>query len=515
MSTPYVGNNTSGQFDPTYTPTGETSTPINVESMPLLINGKQVAGYQATYANGTSKWTAQVHTDDLWDRDSVDNSTFTGTYNETSKKWEWKQSSYPRDTSIQNLWKDARVQVVDDEGNVKQERIGKNWSEVKSQFNNAKGSNSVQKSLSSVQTQALKQEVGGLANLQKDEKFNKLPGVKGTATQFTTDTFNSANLKNLTGSIEATQTRTTYGNYYYPQDIGANKQDRIIFTMKQSSGSKINVDLNNPNVNAFQRKTTPIKGSVTLPITAGIKDLNSVDWQGSTMNAAQAFGAAAAMNIIQEKGRRAEALGDVLNEAGDFLTKNNDAAKALSLRIAQEAVGTQNLLSRATGAIANPNMELLFNAPGLRAFDFTFQMSPRDHHEAGQIRSIINFFKQGMSVKTTSSNVFLKAPNIFNIDYITFNEEGKMERHPSINIIKTCALLSCSVDYTPNNSYMTYSDSKRSMVAYTMNLQFNELDPLYEKDYYTGLGMQGNVAGGGSAEAKQSLADAPSEFIGF
>ena len=396
-----------------------------------------------------------------------------------------------------------------------QERIGNNWSQVKSQFNNTKGSNSVQKSLSSVQTQALKQEVGGLANLQKDEKFNKLPGVKGTATQFTTDTFKSANLKNLTGSIEATQTRKTYGNYYYPQDIGANKQDRIIFTMKQSSGSKINVDLNNPNVNAFQRKTTPIKGSVTLPITAGIKDLNSVDWQGSTMNAAQAFGAAAAMNIIQEKGRRAEALGDVLNEAGDFLTKNNDAAKALNLMIAGQAVQTQNLLSRATGAIANPNMELLFNAPGLRAFDFTFQMSPRDHHEAGQIRSIINFFKQGMSVKTTSSNVFLKAPNIFNIDYITFNKEGKMERHPSINIIKTCALLSCSVDYTPNNSYMTYSDSKRSMVAYTMNLQFNELDPLYEKDYYTGLGMQGNVAGGGSAEAKQSLADAPSEFIGF
>ena len=28
-----------------------------------------VAGYQATYANGTSKWTAQVHTDKLWDRE--------------------------------------------------------------------------------------------------------------------------------------------------------------------------------------------------------------------------------------------------------------------------------------------------------------------------------------------------------------------------------------------------------------------------------------------------------------
>ena len=32
---------------------------------------------------------------------------------------------------------------------------------------------------------------------------------------------------------------------------------------------------------------------------------------------------------------------------------------------------------RATGAIANPNMELLFNAPGLRAFDFTFQCHQR------------------------------------------------------------------------------------------------------------------------------------------
>ena len=94
--------------------------------------------------------------------------------------------------------------------------------------------------------------------------------------------------------------------------------------MKQSSGSKINVDLNNPNVQPFQRKTSPIKGSVTLPITAGIKDLNSVDWQGSTMNPLQAFGAAAAMNIIEAKGRRAEAIGDVMNEAGDFLTKNND-----------------------------------------------------------------------------------------------------------------------------------------------------------------------------------------------
>ena len=504
MSTPYIGNNTSGQFDPTYAPTGEDSTPINVESMAMIVGGKQIAGYQATYANGTSKWTAHVHTDNLWDRDSVDNSTFTGSYNESTEKWTWKPTSNKSIINLANDWKGNGVDY---------ETVTK--SEITTAFNKKTGAETNQKRFSGVQTNALVKQEGSLTSLKQNEKFSKLPGVQGTSTNnssttqdgsedyvFTEDSFSSTKLKSLTGSIKATKTRTTYGNYYYPQDITSNKQDRIIFTMKQSSGSEIDISLKD-SVKNFQRKTSAINGSVTLPITSGIKDLNSVDWQGSTMNPLQAFGAAAAMNIIEEKGRRAEALGDALNTAGDFLAdkQGGGVAKALNAIIAGKAVGTQNLLSRATGAIANPNMELLFNAPGLRAFDFTFQMSPRDPSEAKEIKSIINFFKQGMSVKTTSTNVFLKAPNIFNIDYVTFDENGKMIEHPSINRIKTCALLSCSVDYTPNNSYMTYSDSSRSMVAYSMNLQFNELDPVYESDYYTGLDMQNSTA--------------PSTLVGF
>ena len=76
-----------------------------------------------------------------------------------------------------------------------------------------------------------------------------------------------------------------------------------------------------------------------------------------------------------------------------------------------------------------------------------------------------------------------------------------MIKHPSIGRIKQCALLSCQVDYTPNNNYMTYSDSSRSMVSYSLNLQFNELDPLYESDYFEGLSMKDS--------------EAPSTLIGF
>ena len=130
---------------------------------------------------------------------------------------------------------------------------------------------------------------------------------------------------------------------------------------------------------------------------------------------------------------------------------------------------------------------MLFDAPALRPFSFQFRMSPRDEDEAAQVRSIIAFFKQGMSVKTSSSNVFLKAPNIFDIRYITYqkNEDGEDREvdHPSINRIKTCALLAAEVDYTPDNSYMTYDDPRRTMTSYGITLQFNELDPIYEDDY--------------------------------
>ena len=69
-----------------------------------------------------------------------------------------------------------------------------------------------------------------------------------------------------------------------------------------------------------------------------------------------------------------------------------------------------------------------------------------------------------------------------------------MIHHPSINRIKTCALLQCGVNYTPNNSYMTYNDDQRSMVSYTMDLQLGELDPIYETDYYDELNMKDSEA---------------------
>ena len=291
-------------------------------------------------------------------------------------------------------------------------------------------------------------------------------------------------------NIKGRNARTTYGNYCYPEDIKNDRnQDRIKFTMKYSKGSRITTSTT-AGVKIFTRREQKIKGSVTLPIQSGIKDQNSVRWNGSSLNALQAFGAAGALSIfdaakggspIQES---VEVASGIFGEASNFLrgTSGSDARTAINVYLAQQAVGAQNLLSRTAGAIVNPNVEMLFDAPALRPFSFQFRMSPRDEDEAAQVRSILAFFKLGMSVKTSSSNIFLKAPNIFDIRYITYNDDNEID-HPSINRIKTCALLAAEVDYTPDNSYMTYDDPRRTMTSYGLTLQFNELDPIYEDDY--------------------------------
>ena len=283
--------------------------------------------------------------------------------------------------------------------------------------------------------------------------------------------------------------RKSYGNYYYPEDLSSNRQDRVRFTQKYSQGTKIEATLD--GVKQFQRKKTKINGSVTLPVVTGIEDTNRVDWQGATLNPIQALGASGALGVFQGVAE-GKGISDVFGNAAGAVrdasqkmaqSAGSDIRNAINVYLAQRAVGAQGLLSRTTGAVLNPNLEMLFGGPSLRNFAFTFTLSPRDAEEADQVRKILRFFKQGMSVKTTASNVFLKAPNVFDIQYQTFNTDGQEIVHPSINIIKTCALLSCNVQYTPNNTYMTYEDPFRTMTAYQLTLSFGELDPIYDNDY--------------------------------
>ena len=332
---------------------------------------------------------------------------------------------------------------------------------------------------------AITQEKGKIIN--DDEVINSNPETEKKED----DPPAPMTFQNINLNIQGRRFRKKYEDLSYPEGLGSNRQDRIRFEQIYNEGKIIAATGVSLQGKVFQRNQKRIKGSVTLPIVTGIGDKNEVDWQGATLNPLQALGASGALSLFRNA-ETADKIGDAfarggtaINEAAQSLkgTVGRDMQSAINIYLAQKAVGAQGLLSRATGAVLNPNLEMLFSGPSLRNFDFTFKLSPRDGNEAEQVRKIIRFFKQGMSVKTSSSNVFLKAPNIFKIRYQTFNTNGDEILHPSLNIIKECALKSCDVQYTPDGTYMTYGDPFRTMTSYQLTLSFGELDPIYDSDY--------------------------------
>lgn len=283
------------------------------------------------------------------------------------------------------------------------------------------------------------------------------------------------NQKGLNDAISDSGVRQKYDNYRYPINANFSQQDCIKFSMYRFAPKKFGVTENLGGFTGSNKGSA--MGTVTLPIQPSITDSNAVSWGENSMNALQALAGAAALAGIQKGG---EGLGESLEQISTGLQnkgKSGDVKAGLAAYFAGEAAGANTgFLTRATGAVLNNNLELLFQGPSLRSFTFNFSLSAREQKEAEEIRKIIRLFKQGMSVKRSSSALFLKTPNIFDVQYL---HKGK--QHPYINQIKTCALTNFVVNYTPAGNYATYEDG--AMTQYDITLTFGEIEPLFDDDY--------------------------------
>ena len=231
-----------------------------------------------------------------------------------------------------------------------------------------------------------------------------------------------------------------------------------------------------PGISGSRNKDRKSIGSVILPIPAGISDSNRVRWGEDSLSPEQSFlGDLLSRGITGEDGGAPGALG----KGAGYIKENSTTTKEYFKNRYVQAVTGVNLLARNEGAIVNPNMELLFNSPSLRSFPFNFRLTPRSEPEAIEVRKIIRFFKQGMSVKRTKGELFLKAPNTFQITYYN----GQSKEHPYLTKFKECALTDFTVNYTPDGSYMTYEGKEASMTAYEISMQFSELEPIFNDDY--------------------------------
>ncbi len=215
-------------------------------------------------------------------------------------------------------------------------------------------------------------------------------------------------------------------------------------------------------------------GSVILPVT-NVADKNNVGWGGASMNAVDVALAGLAMNTILDGGDGfMESAKTTLSALSN---ERSGIKKGIAAYFAQAATGTKGILARTEGAIINPNFELLFNGPKLRSFAFTYRMSARSESETIMIRKIIRMFKQSMAVQRSTENLFLKAPNTYKLTF----RKSTDAKHNFLPKIKECALVSFNVNYVPDGTYATFENS--SMVAYELQFQFSELEPIYNDDY--------------------------------
>ena len=237
--------------------------------------------------------------------------------------------------------------------------------------------------------------------------------------------------------------------------------------------------------------------TIQLPIPSNIGDTNQVNWgSGEGMNSLYAYGARNISDVIKsgELGQGAiDAMKSIGSTAVKVLTQGGaqDAIKSVFVSSLVNSLGANttptSLLSRATGSVLNPNLELLFDGVNLRSFAFDFDFAPRNLEESNVVKQIIRIFKQSMSPKTGSNTsgagLFIEAPNIFLLKYKTGSRD-----HPYLNKFKPCALTSMGMNYTGSGSYTTYAD--KTPVHMKLNLSFTELNPIYNEDYDSNIGKQ-------------------------
>ena len=185
------------------------------------------------------------------------------------------------------------------------------------------------------------------------------------------------------------------------------------------------------NYTEGNQRQSPLKkyvGTVKVPMPNNLTDSNNVNWGSDVMNnlsaaivsgytkdptrvalGALAGGAISGLTGIQGLNTLGALVGmtpnlsdkegfiNQIKDIGTQVTEGHSGlniSSALGSRILSMAgveVSPEALLSRGIGVVPNSNMELLFNAPTLREFQYSWQMSPRDEDEAEQVKKLLDF----------------------------------------------------------------------------------------------------------------------------
>ena len=255
----------------------------------------------------------------------------------------------------------------------------------------------------------------------------------------------------------------------------------------QSNGNAITKGLDrNSNIQKYH-------GLVKLPIPNELQMSNGISWGDESANTFTTAAFMGASSTLMKEGLDPWALGikggtalkNMVNSLGEGDDEFKKLASAFGAQFALGSLGINvdpgQMMTRATGSAINPNLELLFNGPKLRNFSFNFLFAPNDPHEASEVRKIQKFLKRCMSPSRNSGNrLFIDTPDVFRIRFRSGDD-----RIGGVGMMKICAMTKCAINYTPENSWMTYNDDVANAMPVRSNMtcDFTELTPIFQDHY--------------------------------
>ena len=261
-----------------------------------------------------------------------------------------------------------------------------------------------------------------------------------------------------------------------PTRIVENKAGEKVGTFALQTGSDAN------------RKNKKIKYVISLPMPRNITDTTGVQYGEASLNPIEAAGLAVGSELLQGNiDNLKSAFSSVISKGGQQLNDGQNQ-RAIAAALSGTAIGAlggnvnaNQVISRASGQILNPNLELLFQGVGLRVFPLQFQFFPRNTQEGKMVMNILRAFKMEMAPSRTSkegnsSGVFIRTPSIFQLTY----KKGK-DVHPFLNRFLPTVLSDMKVNYTASGAHSTFYDGTPTHIR--LDLQFKELNPLFKEDY--------------------------------
>ena len=155
-------------------------------------------------------------------------------------------------------------------------------------------------------------------------------------------------------------------------------------------------------------------------------------------------------------------------------------------KITGDSLSNDDVFGAISGAILNPNTELLFSGHDMRNFQLNFKMVPRNVDESVEIQEICRVFKMctlpskdpGEVFGATNQGLtagFIGVPNLCKVSFM----KGPGQ-HPVLPVYKICAVTQVDVNYTPDGAYATYSDG--SPVAIQLSINFQETKVVFAED---------------------------------